>query len=31
MSDISKIFQNLKVRENKKSLKIGVIAGGISS
>jgi D-alanine-D-alanine ligase len=31
MSDISKIFQNLKVRENKKSLKIGVIAGGVSS
>jgi len=31
MSDLSKKFQNLKVRENKKSLKIGVIAGGISS
>ena len=31
MSDILKKFQTLKVRENKKSLKIGVIAGGISS
>lgn len=31
MSDIIKKFQTLKVRENKKSLKIGVIAGGISS
>lgn len=31
MSDILKKFQNLRVRKNKKSLKIGVIAGGISS
>ncbi|MDY0027533.1 MAG: D-alanine--D-alanine ligase [Candidatus Humimicrobiaceae bacterium] len=31
MSDLLKKFQNLKVRENKKSLKIGVIAGGVSS
>ncbi len=31
MSDLLKKFQNLIVRENKKSLKIGVIAGGVSS
>ncbi|OFW55088.1 MAG: hypothetical protein A2163_10590 [Actinobacteria bacterium RBG_13_35_12] len=31
MSDILEKFQNLQVRKKKKSLKIGVIAGGISS
>ncbi len=31
MSDILKTFKNLQVRKKKKLLKIGVIAGGISS
>jgi D-alanine-D-alanine ligase len=31
MSDLLKKFKNLKIRENKKLLKIGVIAGGISA
>jgi len=31
MTDLSEKFKTLKVREKKKSLKIGVIAGGISS
>lgn len=31
MSDISEKFENLQVRKKKKLLKIGVIAGGISS
>ncbi|MFZ3085813.1 MAG: hypothetical protein WA097_04100, partial [Candidatus Hydromicrobium sp.] len=31
MSDISEKFKNLQVRKKKKLLKIGVIAGGISS
>ncbi len=31
MSDISNRFNNIRIREKKKSLKIGVISGGISS
>jgi D-alanine-D-alanine ligase len=31
MTDISNIFNNIRIREKKKSLKIGVISGGISS
>jgi D-alanine-D-alanine ligase len=31
MIDISNIFNNIRIREKKKSLKIGVISGGISS
>mgnify|MGYP000468678005 CR=1 FL=1 len=31
MTDLSEKFKTLKVREKKKSLKIGVIAGGVSS
>lgn len=31
MFDLSKKFKNLKIRENKELLRIGVIAGGISS
>jgi len=31
MSDISNRFNNIRIREKKKSLKIGVLSGGISS
>lgn len=31
MLDISKRFRNIQIRKKKKSLKIGVVAGGISS
>lgn len=31
MSDISRKFRNIRVRKQKKSLKIGVISGGVSS
>lgn len=31
MSDIAKRFRNIRIRKKKKSLKIGVVSGGISS
>ncbi len=31
MSDISKRFRDIRIREKKKSIKIGVLSGGISS